>query len=202
MEDGSVTGSEQATNVSSHDQQTGIATRRRVVLVVAVLVAVLALARCGGDVVALGRTDAANSDQAFRNGSFLIKVSGLGYAVEQIDVDAPQAGGLAAHKPKSGQFIVFYAEATNVGFTRASMPSASSTLSDAAGKKYPAAGPFIGGDVRGAVQGFDEEQLPGTTRSGWFVFDVPESVTSPTTLNVQSDPNPATTNPPTLVKFG
>jgi len=34
-----------------------------VAVVVAVLVTVLALARCGGDVVALGRTDVANSDQ-------------------------------------------------------------------------------------------------------------------------------------------
>ena len=53
-----------------------------------------------------------------------------------------------------------------------------------------------------AGQGFDQKQLPGTTRSGWFVFDVLESLTDMTTLNVQSDPHPGTTNPPTLVKFG
>jgi hypothetical protein len=41
----------------------GLVNGRSVAVVVAVLVTVLALARCGGDVVALGRTDVANSDQ-------------------------------------------------------------------------------------------------------------------------------------------
>ena len=177
----------------------GLVNRRRVALVVAVLVAVLALARCGGDVVALGRTDVANSDQTFRNGSFLITVTGLAYGVQEIDVDAAaKSRGASAYKPKNGQFIVFYADATRVGFGRASMPSMSSTLSDAGGKQYTAAGPYVGA----LGQGFDENQLPGTTRAGWFVFDVPESVTMPKTLNVQSDPHPGTTNPPTLVRFG
>jgi hypothetical protein len=177
----------------------GIVTKRRVAVVVAVLVAVLALARCGGDVVALGRTDAAQSFQTFRNGSFLITVTDLAYAVQEIPVDAAaKSRGVSAYKPKNGQFIVFYATATRVGFGRASMPSTSSTLLDAAGKQYTAAGPFVGA-VR---QGFDEDQLPGTTRSGWFVFDVPESVTMPKTLNVQSESQPGTTNPPTPVRFG
>jgi hypothetical protein len=177
----------------------GVGNRRRVTVVVAVLVAVLAIARCGGDVVALGRTDLANSDQTFRNGSFLISVTGLAYGVQEIDVDAAtKSRGASPYKPKNGQFIVFYATATHVGFGRASMPSTSSTLSDATGKKYTAAGPFVGA----VGQGFDEDQLPGTTHSGWFAFDVPESVTMPRTLNVQSDPQPGTTNPPTLVRFG
>jgi hypothetical protein len=177
----------------------GIVNRRRVAVVVVLLVAVLALARCGGDVVALGRTDLANSSETFRNGSFLIKVTGLAYSVQEMDVDAAaKSRGVSAYKPKNGQFIVFYATATRVGFGRASMPSTSSTLTDAAGKKYTAAGPFVG--VVG--QGFDEIQQPGTTHSGWFAFDVPESVTMPKTLNVQSDPHPGTTNPPTLVRFG
>ena len=172
---------------------------RRSVAVVAAMVAVLALARCGGDVVALGQTDVANSDEAFRNGSFLIRVTSLAYDLQQKDVDAAaKSRGVTAYKPKNGQFIVFYAEATIVGFAPASMPSTSSTLSDAAGKRYPAAGPNVGG----VGQGFDENQLPGTTRSGWFVFDVPESVTLITTLNVQSDPHPDTTNPPTRVRIG
>jgi hypothetical protein len=173
--------------------------RRKVAVLVAMLVAVLALARCGGDVVALGRTDVANSDQTFRNGSFLITVTGLAYGVKEIDVSAAaKSGGASAYKPKNGQFIVFYAKATRIGFGRASMPSTSSTLSDATGKKYTAAGPYPGA----LGQGFDESQLPGTTHSGWFVFDVPESLTMPKTLNVQSDPHPGTTNPPTLVRFG
>jgi len=173
--------------------------RRTVAVVVAVLVAVLALARCGGDVVALGRADVANSDQTFRNGSFLITVTEVAYGVQELPVDASaKSRGASAYKPKNGQFIVFYATATRVGFGRASMPSTSSTLSDAAGKKYPTAGPYVGA----LGQGFDENQLPGTTHSGWFVFDLPESVTMPKTLNVQSDPHPGTTNPPTLVRFG
>jgi hypothetical protein len=149
--------------------------------------------------VALGRTDAAQSFQTFRNGSFLITVTGLAYGVQEIDIDAAaKSRGVSAYKPKNGQFIVFYATATRVGFGRASMPSTSSTLTDASGKKYTAAGPYVGA----VGQGFDENQLPGTTHSGWFVFDVPESVTMPKTLNVQSDPRPGTTNPPTLVRFG
>ena len=177
----------------------GLVNRRRVAVMAAVLVAVLALARCGGDVVALGRTDTANSSQTFRNGSFLITVTGLAYAVQEIDVDAAaKSRGMSAYKPKNGQFIVFYATATRVGFGRASMPSTSSTLLDAPGKTYTAAGPFVGA----VGQGFDEGQQPGTTHSGWFVFDVPESLTMPKTLSVQSDPHPGTTNPPTLVKFG
>jgi hypothetical protein len=177
----------------------GIVNRRRVAVVVAVLVAVLALARCGGDVVALGRTDAAQSFQTFRNGSFLITVTDLAYGVQEIPVDAAaKSRGVSAYKPKNGQFIVFYATATRVGFGRASMPSTSSTLTDATGKKYTAAGPYVGA----LGQGFDENQLPGTTHSGWFVFDVPESVTMPQTLNVQSDPHPGTTYPPTVVRFG
>ena len=177
----------------------GRVNRRRVATWVALVVAMLALARCGGDVVALGRTDVANTNQTFRNGSFLITVTGLAYGVQEIDVDAAaRSRGAGAHKPKNGQFIVFYAEATRVGFGRASMPSTSSTLSDADGKTYTAAGPYAGA----LGQGFDENQLPGTTRSGWFAFDVPESVTMPKTLNVQSDPHPGTTNAPTLVRFG
>ena len=177
----------------------GLLKRRRVAVVVAVLVAVLALARCGGDVVALGRTDAAQSFQTFRNGSFLITVTGLAYGVTEIGVDvAAKSRGASAYKPKNGQFIVFYATATRVGFGRAPMPSTSSTLTDATGKKYTAAGPYVGA----LGQGFDENQQPGTTHSGWFVFDVPESVTMPKTLDVQSDPHAGTTNPPTLVRFG
>jgi len=174
--------------------------RRRAAVVVALLVAVLALARCGGDVVALGRTDAAYSSQTFRNGSFLITVTGLAYSVEELPVDAAtKSRGVSAYKPKNGQFIVFYATAARVGFERASMPSTSSTLTDATGKKYAAAGPFVGA----VGQGFDEDQLPGTTHSGWFAFDVPESVLPMVkTLNVQSDPQPGTANPPTLVMFG
>ncbi len=173
--------------------------RRRVAVVVAVLVAVLALARCGGDVVALGRTDAAQSFQTFRNGSFLITVTALAYGVRELPVDAAaKSRGVSAYKPKNGQFIVFYATATRVGFGRASMPSTSSTMLDAAGKKYTAAGPYVGA----MGQGFDEIQLPGTTHSGWFVFDAPASVSTPMALNVQSDPHPGTTNPPTHVRFG
>jgi hypothetical protein len=78
------------------------------------------------------------------------------------------------------------------------MPSTSSTLLDATGKKYAGAGPYVGA----LGQGFDEDQLPGTTHSGWFVFDVPESLTMPKTLNVQSDPRAGTTNLPTFVRFG
>ena len=173
--------------------------RRRVAVVVAALVVVLALARCGGDVVALGRTDAAQSFQTFRNGSFLITVTDLAYGVQELPVDAAaKSRGVSAYKPKNGQFIVFYATATRVGFGHASMPSTSSTLLDATGKTYTAAGPYVGA----VGQGFDEDQLPGTTHSGWFAFDVPESVTMPKTLNVQSDPHPGATNPPTLVRFG
>jgi hypothetical protein len=194
-----VAGSEEGKGRPDPSSAGGIVTKRRVAVVVAVLVAVFALAKCGGDVVALGRTDAAQSFQTFRNGSFLITVTHLAYAVQEIPVDAAaKSRGVSAYKPKNGQFIVFYATATRVGFGRASMPSTSSTLLDAAGKQYTGAGPFVGA-VR---QGFDEDQLPGTTRSGWFVFDVPESVTMPETLNVQSDPQPGTTNPPTLVRFG
>src|SRR5450756_381662 len=184
---GTVAGSGEDKGRPDPPSEGGFVNGRSVAVVVAVLVAVLALARCGGDVVALSRTDVANSDQTFRNGSFLITVTGLAYGVQEIDVDAAaKSRGASVYKPKDGQFIVFYADATRVGFGRASMPSTSSTLSDAAGKKYPAAGPFVGA----VGQGFDEDQRPGTTRSGWFVFDVPESVTMPKTLNVQSDPQP------------
>src|SRR5665811_141034 len=196
---GTVAGSGEDKGRPDPPSEGGIVNRRRVAVVVAVLVAVLALARCGGDVVALGRTDAAWSFQTFRNGSFLITVTGLAYGVQEIDVDAAaKSRGVSAYKPKNGQFIVFYADATRVGFGRASMPSTSSTLSDAAGKKYTAAGPYVGA----LGQGFDENQMPGTTHSGWFAFDVPESATMPKTLNVQSNPHPGTTNPPTLVRFG
>src|SRR5450631_4198578 len=75
----------------------GLVKRRRVAEVVAVLVAVLVLTRCGGDVVALGRTEVANSDQTFRNGSFLITVTGLAYGVQEIGVDvAAKSRGVSA----------------------------------------------------------------------------------------------------------
>src|SRR5450631_3845397 len=99
----------------------GLVNRRSVAIVVAVLVAVLALARCGGDVVALGRTNVANSDQTFRNGSFLITVTGVAYGVQEIGIDAAvKSHGASAYKPKNGQFIVFYATVTHVGFGEAS----------------------------------------------------------------------------------
>ena len=78
-------------------------------MVVALLVAVLALARCGGDVVALGRTDLANSSQTFRNGFFLITVTGLAYAVQEIPVDAAaKSRGVSAYKPKNGEFGIIH----------------------------------------------------------------------------------------------
>jgi hypothetical protein len=172
---------------------------RRNLAVVALVVAVLVLARCSGDIVGLGRTGTVNGNEPFHNGSFLITVSGLAYDTQEIVPGAAaKSRGVTAYKPKNGQFIVFYATATNVSFGSASMPSAITTLTDAAGKTYTAAGPYVGA----MGQGFDEKQLPGTTHSGWFAFDVPVSLTMPKTLNVQSDPRQGTTNPPTLVKFG
>ncbi len=176
----------------------GLVTRRNLALV-ALVVVLLGLARCGGDIGGLFRTGTAYGNQPFRNGSFLITTTALAYDIQAINAGAAaKSQGVRSYKPKNGQFIVFHATATNVSFSSASMPSASTTLTDAAGKTYKAAGPFIGAEG----QGFDEKQLPGTTRSGWFVFDVPESLTMPKTLNVQSDPSQRTTNPPTLVKFG
>ena len=172
---------------------------RRNLAVVALVVAVLVLARCSGDIVGLGRTGTANGNETFHNGSFLITTTSFAYDIQEIDTGAAATlHGVTSYKPKDGQFIVFNATATNVSFGSASMPSAMSTLTDAAGKTYKAAGPFVGA----VGQGFDQKQLPGTTQSGWFAFDVPESLTMPKTLNVQSDPRQGTTNPPTLVKFG
>jgi hypothetical protein len=109
----------------------------------------------------MGRTCVAHSDQTFRNGSFLITVTGVAYGVHEIGIDAAaKSRGASAYTPKDGQFIVFYAKATRVGFGQASMPSTSSTMTDATGKKYTAAGPYAGA----LGQGFDENQLPGTTR--------------------------------------
>ena len=105
--------------------------RRLAIVAIAVVVAVVGLVRCGGDIVGLGRTGTANSDQAFRNGSFLTRVTSLAYGVQEIGVDAAaRARGVSAYKPRNGQFIVFYAEATNVGLTATSMPSTASSLSD------------------------------------------------------------------------
>jgi hypothetical protein len=56
---------------------------RRAVAGVAAVVAVLALARCGGDIAALGRTGTANADETFRNGSFLITVTSIGWDVSR-----------------------------------------------------------------------------------------------------------------------
>jgi hypothetical protein len=96
----------------------GLVNRRRVATWVAVAVAVLALARCGGDVVALGRTDAAQSFQTFRNGSFLFTVTDLAYGVQEIPVDAAaKSRGVSAYKTKNGQFIVFYATADYLLFS-------------------------------------------------------------------------------------
>ena len=173
-------------------------TRRNLALV-ALVVGVLMLARCSGDIEGLYRTGTAYSNQPFRNGSFLVASTSLAWEVQEIDAGAAaKSHGVMSYKPKNGHFIVFYATATNVSFGSASMPSATTTLTDAAGKKYKAAGPFVGA----VGQGFDQKQLPGTTRAGWFAFDVPESLTMLKTLNVQSDPRQGTTNPPTLVKFG
>src|SRR5664280_2587652 len=106
---GTVAGSGEGTVRPDRPSEGGLVNRRRVAVVVAVLVAVLALARCSGDVVALGRTDIANSDQTFRNGSFLITVTGLVYGVQEMDVDASaKSRGASVYKPKNGQFIVFY----------------------------------------------------------------------------------------------
>jgi len=173
---------------------------RRNLAVVVLVVAVLVLARCSGDIEGLFRTGNAYGNQPFRNGSFLITTTSLALDVPEIDAGAAaKSHGVTSYKPKNGHFIVFYATATNVSFTSASMPSASTTLTDAAGTTYKAAGPYVGA----MGQGFDQKQLPGMTRSGWFAFDVPESTqTMLKTLNVQSDPRQGTTNPPTLVKFG
>lgn len=134
-----------------------------------------------------------------RNGSFLMTTTGLANGIQEIDAGAAaKSYEVTAYTPKNGQFIVFNATATNVSLTSASMPSAITTLTNGAGKTDKASGPYLGA----VGQGFDKSQQPGTTHSGWFVFDVPESVTNPRTLNVQSDTRPGTTNSPTLVKFG
>lgn len=166
--------------------------------VVALVVAVLVLARCSGDIAGLGRTGGTVlGNEPFRNGSFLISVTGFGYGLPEI-VPGPVAKshGTSAFKPKNGKFLMVYARATNVSFTSAIMASTGVTLVDGEGNRYVAGGPYVGG----ADQGFDQSQLPGTTHWGWFAFDVPESVTSIKAVSVQSDPRFDKANPPTLVR--
>jgi hypothetical protein len=176
-------------------------------------VAALALAGCGaGDGAKLSQLGASTNGQSagarvplpasnepFRSGSFVVQVTGIDYAVTQIDVEGPvKTGGVTGHKPSSGQFTMFYLTATNVSEHAASMSSTSSTVSDTAGHRYTAVGPLAGA----AGQGFGVSQRPGTTRSGWFAFDVPESATLVPVLTVQTDASRGTTTAPTPVQFG
>jgi hypothetical protein len=182
-----------------------------------VAVAVLALAGCGGrNAATSGQSNAeattAPSAEAsmptavlgkpFRNGSFEVTVTRVSLGVKLIDVDALQAKSdpwAKAYVPQNGQFIMVYAKATNVGNAPATMSSTASILVDADGKQYAAAGGFYVTTV--PEQGFETDQQPGTTRTGWFAFDVPASVTAVNTLEVQSDPVIATTNPSSSVKI-
>ncbi len=60
--------------------------------------------------------------------SFLVTVSSVVYDTQEIDTGAAaKSRGVTAYKPMNGQFIVFYATATNVSFRSASMPSAMSS---------------------------------------------------------------------------
>jgi hypothetical protein len=172
-------------------------------------IAALTLAGCGaGDGTTLSQLKAPANGQAtalpasnepFRSGSFVVQVAGISYAVPQIEVSATaEAGGAAAYKPTSGSFTMFYVTATNVGQDPASMSSSSSTVVDTAGKVYTSVGPYAGA----VGQGFGVSQPPGTTRSGWLAFDVPESATLVPVLTVQTDASPGTKNPPTPVQFG
>ncbi len=172
-------------------------------------IAALTLAGCGAadgttlsqlKAPANGRSPALPaSNEPFRSGSFVVQVAGISYAVPQIDVSSSaRAGGATAYKPTSGSFVMFFVKATNVGQDPAAMSGSSSTVVDTAGTVYTSVGPFPGA----AGQGLGVSQQPGTTRSGWFAFDVPGSATLVPVLTVQSDATPGTTSPPTPVQFG
>ena len=79
MERGSVAGSGEGKVRQDRPSARGQVNKRRVAVVIAVLVTMVTIARCGGEVVALGRTDVANSSQTFRNGSFLITMTGVAF---------------------------------------------------------------------------------------------------------------------------
>lgn len=137
--------------------------------------------------------------QPFQNGSFQVTITGYKLGLKEIDLDATaKSGGLKPFTPDNGQFVLVYVTAKNVGIQPEAVADSNSTLIDDRGVKYDSSSYGFGA----VGQGFDaSNQQPGVTRTGWFAFDVPASVTKVSGVLVQTDAYMATENEPTLVKL-
>ena len=122
--------------------------------------------------------------QPFRSGSFEIVVTEVQTGVMSI----PQTNG-APFRPANGQYVIVRATAKNAGNAPAWMWSDSSTLIDVRGKSYASTGGLVLFPAVG--QGFDVQQQPGTTVTGFIPFDVPEDVRSPVAVLIAPSPQDA-----------
>ncbi len=134
----------------------------------------------------------ARAGRSFRNDSFRITVTKAVLHRTRLAVSHGHP-----YRPVNGQFVIVYVRAKNVGKKPAMMSATASQLVDAQGRSYDA-----GVYLRGAGQGLDRSQQPGTSATGWFAFDVPNTVRVVSAVLVQPDENLATSNLPTRVSLG
>jgi hypothetical protein len=138
----------------------------------------------------------------FRNGSFRVIVSKVTTNVQKLAITNEGDGaGIKPPTPQNGQFVVVSIVVKNVGNAPAACSAMNSRLVDSAGKTYTSSDLFIGFNLIGDQLQTGSDMQPDATRSGLLIFDVPSSLTTPTTLIVQTDAYVATTNAPTAVSL-
>lgn len=98
-------------------------------------------------------------------------------------------------RPTKGQFVLVYVTVTNIGTKAATFSTSRSILIDAGGTRHTT-GPY---PLTGFQDLGEQPQPPGATVSGYLPFDVPPSVRAVPTVEVQPDPAPDSTKPPTRV---
>lgn len=130
--------------------------------------------------------------QPFRNGPFEIVVSRVQSGVLVLPVDTKD---LRPDKAENGQFILVHLSAKNAGNQPESMSYTSSTLIDDQGKQYTSNYALY---HNAGGQGLDQTQQPGTSATGYLIFDVPAGV-KPAAVWVQPDAEIGTENLPTVV---
>jgi hypothetical protein len=131
----------------------------------------------------------------FRYGSFEVTVTKVETGVRQLDIAADaKARGLRPWTPKNGQYVLVDLTARNTGNVPTFFSTTKSVLVDEAGATYDSV-TLVGGPSP-VGQGLGGDNLrPGTSGSGFIVFDVPTSAATPVTLVVYAQIGDRTSAP-------
>jgi hypothetical protein len=135
-----------------------------------------------------------------RNGSFEVTVTKVETGVRQLDItDVAKASGHKPWRPVNGQYVVVHLSAKNVGSTPMLCSTSNSLLVDDDDRSYGSTALLGGASPVG--QGLGADLQPGTSGSGFIVFDVPASAGTPATLVLKTRVYATGAEAPTVVNL-